>query len=236
MNFIDRIRQLFSGEGDEAAKINLLAERRAALAQRRDRMYEDIGKLESKEAELFGQGKAATSQVPRRRIAAQLAQLRKDIARQNATAAMLNQQINIISTDIHNLTLLQQGKVAQLPDTEELTEHAVQAEEMLETLRADAELVGSLGTGIEEQLTSDDELAILREFEAADREKSAAKPVESEPPLPPVTQRAPPAPQKAASARPPERLPESGAGLGAAPPEPPRGKDAAKDRAGPEAT
>ena len=165
MNVIDRIRQLFSGEGDEAAKINLLAERRAALAQRRDRIYEDIGKLEQKDADLLAQGKAATSSVPRRRLAAQVAQLRKDIARQNTTAAMLNQQLNIISTDIHNLTLIQQGQMAKLPDTTELTEHAVEAEELLESLKADAELVGSLEMGMETALAGADELAILKEFE-----------------------------------------------------------------------
>ncbi len=181
MNVVDRIKQLFSSEGGESEKINLLAERRAALAQRRNRIYEDIGKLESKEGELFSQGKAATSQVPKRRLAAQLAQLRKDIARQNTTAAMLNKQIDIISTDIHNLTLIQQGEVAKLPDTTELTENAVRAEEMLETLRADADLVGSLETGIEETLTSDEELAILKEFEEIDQtppatEKRAAAP------------------------------------------------------------
>ena len=181
MSVIDRIRQLFSGEGDDAEKINLLAERRASLAQRRDRIYEDIGKLETKEAGLLDQGKAAKSQVPRRRIAAQMAQLRKDIARQNTTAAMLNKQINIISTDIHNLTLIQQGEAAQLPDTTELTEHAVAAEEMLETLSADTDLVGQLETGMEQVMTSDEELAILREFEEADR--AAAPP--SAPPIPP---------------------------------------------------
>ncbi len=171
MNVIDRIRQLFSGEGDEAAKINLLAERRAALSQRRDRIYEDIGKLEQKDADLLAQGKAATSAVPRRRLAAQIAQLRKDIARQNTSAAMLNQQINIISTDIHNLTLIQQGQMAELPDTTELTEHAVEAEELLESLKADAELVGSLEMGTGAALTSADELAILKEFEA-DRDEA----------------------------------------------------------------
>jgi hypothetical protein len=168
MNVIDRIRQLFAGEGDNAEKINLLAERRASLAQRRDRIYEDISKLETREGELLEQGKAAKSQVPRRRLAAQLAQMRKDIARQNATAAMLNKQIDIISTDIHNLTLIQQGEKAKLPDTLELTEHAVAAEEMLETLKADSELVGGLETGIEETLVSEEELAILKEFEGAD--------------------------------------------------------------------
>lgn len=176
MNVIDRIRKLLSGEGDEAAKINLLAERRAALAQRRDRIYDDIAKLERREADLFAQGKAATSHVPRRRLAAQLAQLRKDIARQNATAAMLNKQIDIISTDIHNLTLIQQGEMAELPDSATLTEDAVRAEEMLETLRADAELVSQLETGMEETLSSEEELAILREFEETEPRAATAQP------------------------------------------------------------
>lgn len=173
MNVVDRIKQLFSSEGEETEKINLLAERRAALAQRRDRIYGDIGKLEAKEADLLAQGKAATSPVPKRRLAAQLVQMRKDIGRQNTTAAMLNKQIDIISTDIHNLTLIQQGDMAQLPDTEELTENAVKAEEMLETLKADSELVGSLETGIEESLTSDEELAILQEFDGVKSEAQA---------------------------------------------------------------
>jgi len=174
MNMIDKIKQLFSGEGDEAEKINLLAERRATLSQRRDRFYEDIAKLEKKEADLLEEGKQAKSAVPRRRIAAQMAQLRKDIARQNTTGAMLNQQINIISTDIHNLTLIQQGDLAQLPDTEELTIHAVEAEEMLESLRADSEMVGGLEAGIEQTLMSDEEMAILKEFEGGDAASDAA--------------------------------------------------------------
>jgi hypothetical protein len=196
MNVIDRIRQLFSREGDEAAKINVLAERRAGLSQRRDRIYEEIAKLEQKEADLFAQGKAATSAVPKRRLAAQIAQLRKDIARQNTTAAMLNQQINIISTDIHNLTLIQQGQMARLPDSAELTEHAVEAEELLETLKADAELVGSLAVGQESALVAADELAILKEFE---EEKEQAKVAEAPP------QRAAPTIQEKA---PPTRAPE----------------------------
>ena len=209
MNVIDRIKQLFSGEGAEAEKINLLAERRAGLSQRRDRIYEDIGGLEQREAELLEKGKEATSQVPRRRLAAQLAQVRKDVARQNTVAAMLNQQINILSTDIHNLTLIQQGDVAQLPDTIELTENAVRAEEMLETLKADADLVGILETEMEASLTSDEELSIMREFEGVEKpaepqtttEREPAKPV-SEPAREtrPVAEPAPPEPPPIASA------------------------------------
>ncbi len=194
MNVVDRIKQLFASDGGEAEKINVLAERRALLAQRRDRIYEDIGGLEKKEADLLAQGKAATSNVPKRRLAAQLAQLRKDIARQNTTAAMLNKQIDIISTDIHNLTLIQQGEMASLPDTEELTENAVKAEEMLETLKADADLVGSLETGIEETLASDDELAILKEFEDVQAPPAAAPTQQIAEARPAPPQAAPPAP------------------------------------------
>ena len=166
---------MFSREGDEAQKINELSQRRAALSQRRNRMYDDIGQLEKREANLMEQGKANKSQVARRRIAAQVAQLRKDIIRHNATTNMLNTQINILSTDIHNLTLIKQGDAASLPSTEELTENAVKAEEMLETLQADADLVGSLDTGISEMLTSDEEVAILKEFEEPEAPKSTAE-------------------------------------------------------------
>lgn len=166
MSMIDRIRQLLGGEGDETQKINMLSERRATLAQRRDRIYNDIAKLEKRESELLAQGRTAETNIVKKRLAAQLAQLRKDIARQNTTANMLNQQINIISTHVHNLTLIKQGESAKLPDTEELTQDAVRAEEMLETLKADADLVGSLETGLSDAVTSDEELAILKEFDA----------------------------------------------------------------------
>ncbi|MHC4697015.1 MAG: hypothetical protein ACYTFA_09750 [Planctomycetota bacterium] len=208
MNVIDRIKQLFSSEGDEAEKVNLLSERRAALAQRRDRIYEDIGKLEKKEAELLEQGKAAKSHVPRRRLAAQLAQLRKDIGRQNSTAAMLNKQIDIISTDIHNLTLIQQGEMASLPDTEELTENAVKAEEMLESLTADAELVGSLESGMEQVLASEEELAILREFEEADKPAAAPDSARTAHAAPTPPQAEPSRPAAQSAEEPPSGEPE----------------------------
>jgi len=175
VGMIERIRQLFSREGDDQKKINLLSERRAALTQRRDRIYDDIAKLEKKEDELMEQGKAANSALVRRRVAAQVAQLRHDISRVNTSLGMLNQQINIISTDIHNLTLLQQGQIAKLPDSQELTEHAVAAEEMLETLKADADLVSSLETGLSEVVMSQEEQDILAEFEEAASSRAGSR-------------------------------------------------------------
>ncbi|KAA0222773.1 MAG: hypothetical protein KJ057_08255 [Phycisphaerae bacterium] len=223
VSMIDRIRQMFSREGDDKQKINLLSERRAALTQRRDRLYDDIAKLEKKEDELMEQGRAANSALTQRRIAAQVAQLRKDILRVNTSLGMLNQQINIISTDIHNLTLIQQGQIAKLPDSQELTEHAVAAEEMLETLKADADLVSSLAAGMSESVMSDEEADILKEFQEASSSRAGSRAGERKDSAAPAPSREriadqgntpqaaprkePATPQRSAAASPPEPPP-----------------------------
>src|SRR5439155_8820449 len=49
MPMIDKIRALFARRGETGKKIAFLSERRAALGPQRDRAYEDIGTLESKD-------------------------------------------------------------------------------------------------------------------------------------------------------------------------------------------
>ncbi|MCA9254543.1 MAG: hypothetical protein KDA33_02850 [Phycisphaerales bacterium] len=174
MSITDWIRSLFSKEGDETNKINVLAERRAALSSQRDRMYDDIAELEKKEAKLVEDGKASSSKVTRIRLAGQIESIRKDISRFNTTASMLSKQINIISTHIHNLELSQTGSLAQLPSSDELAEAAVSAEEMLEQLNASDDLVSGFEVGMAESALTDAQAEILAEFEASDApEKSA---------------------------------------------------------------
>lgn len=185
MSVAQWIRNLFSGEGDEAKKINVLSERRAALSDRLNRMYDDIGKLEKKEAQLVEEGKAASSNVVKRRIAAQISHMRSDIGRCNTSAALLSKQINIISTHIHNLQLAQTGSIAQLPSSEELTEAAVNAEEMLEQLAASDDLVSSLEVSMAQTAMSDEEAAILKELEGASA-PAASGMKESTPPTPQI--------------------------------------------------
>ena len=174
MSFIDKIKSMFADDGDEVNKINLLAEKRAALSSKLDRLFEDIEKLEKKEATLVAEGKASNSKVAKLRLAAQVERLRKDITRFNTTGSMLNKQINIISTHIHNLEMSQTGEMGALPDSDELTEAAVGAEEMLERLNASDDLVSSLEVGMAESAISDSQAAILAEFDAID------EPVEKE--------------------------------------------------------
>jgi len=151
-------------------------DQRVLLIQRRTKMEEDIRRLEMKETQLLYDGKNSTSALQKRRFAAQIAQLRKDINRHRQSVALLNKQIDIAATDLHNKAIIETAKAAQLPTTEELTDHAVQAEQMLETLSADADMVSSFETV--DMPISDEEAAIMAEFDAANEAEVEADPDE----------------------------------------------------------
>ncbi len=182
MPFMERFKSLFARKGEIEKKVAFLSERRAALSQQRDRSYEDMGALEEKESALRQQFKDASGDITRRRVTSQLVQLRKDIERRQQLLSMLNQQINVVSTHLHNLQLQEQGKSASLPDTEEMAADAAAAEDVLAELQANSELADSVGSSpgmgmsAEEQALYD-ELLAEQKSGAAD----AASPSPSEP-------------------------------------------------------
>ena len=180
MPLVDRIKTLFARRGEHEKKISFLSERRAALMQQRDRSYDDIGTHEKQEVALRDEFKAATSDLTKRRVTGQLLQLRKDIERRQQLQQVLNQQINIVSTHLHNLELVQQGKGAKLPDHEEVAADAAKAEEMLAGLQVDNELANSVG-GVSLAGMSDEERALFDELE---RDSAPAAAVEPEPSSP----------------------------------------------------
>lgn len=149
------------------------------IEQRRDRLYSDIAKLEEQEAKKLQQGKENTSAIVRKRLAAQISQIRKDIGRFNATSQMLNQQLNVISTNAHNKAIVEHCADATMPTTTELTEHAVQAEQLMESLASNAGLIGGFETEIQ---ATQEELDILAEFEE-DTEVEVKADVNPDPPV-----------------------------------------------------
>jgi hypothetical protein len=171
MPLLDRVRALFGRKGDNEKKISFLSERRAALSQQRDRAYEEMGTLEQQEGALRQQFKDATGAITKRRVTSQLLQLRKDLERRQQLLAVLNQQINVVSTHLHNLELVQQGQGARLPDAEEMTADAVKAEEMLAELEASNELAGTTGSIAHAGMTAEEQAL----FEELEREAGGAE-------------------------------------------------------------
>jgi hypothetical protein len=179
MPLIDRIKTLFARKGENEKKIAFLAERRTALGQQRDRSYEEMSAMEGREAGLRQQFKDATGDLTKRRVTSQLLQLRKDIERRQQLLTVLNQQINVVSTHLHNLELVQQGQSAQLPEGDEIAADAAKAEEMLAQLEADSELVASVG-GVASMGLSAEEQALYEELER-ENTKPITTPSEPEP-------------------------------------------------------
>lgn len=197
MPFIDRVKTLFARKGEVEKKIAFLSERRAALSQQLDRGYEDMGAMEAKESDLRRQFKDAASDLPRRRITGQLLQLRKDIERRQQLLSVLNQQINVVSTHLHNLELQRQGKAASLPNSDELAADAQAAEEVLAELQAGSELAESVssplhgGMSAEEQALYDELLTETKQPAPPVAEKpepTVAKPVAQLAKPPPIPQ------------------------------------------------
>jgi hypothetical protein len=164
MPLLDRVKALFARKGETEKKIAYLSERRTALSQQRDRAYEDMATMEQQEAGLKRQFQEATGSITKRRVTAQMLQLRKEVERRQQLLSVLNQQIEVVSTHLHNLELVQQGQVAHLPDTDEMTADAVKAEEMLADLQSSTELTGSLATPATSGMT-DEEKALYEELE-----------------------------------------------------------------------
>jgi hypothetical protein len=175
MPMIDKMKALFARKGETEKKIAFLAERRAALSQQRDRGYEEMSELESREADLRRQFKEATADLPKRRITTQLLQLRKDLERRQQLLGMLNQQVNVVATHLHNLELVRQGKTAQLPNSDEMAHDAAAAEDTLAELQASTELAESVGSTMHSGMSAEEQ-ALFDELE-----KSSAAPAESAP-------------------------------------------------------
>lgn len=195
MPLIDRLKSLFARKGETEKKIAFLSERKAALTQQRDRSYEEIGSLETQDTDLTRQFKETTSAITRRRITSQLVQLRKDIERRQQMLGVLNQQINVVGTHLHNLELTQQGTNAKLPDSEEIATDAAAAEEMLAQLQADNEVADSVSSVAQTGMSSEEQ-ALYEQLEAeaggpettkvelnhAESELSEAEPKQTAPP------------------------------------------------------
>jgi hypothetical protein len=199
---IDKMKALFARKGETEKKIEFLSERRTALSQQRDRGYEEIGTLESREAELRKRFKEAPGDLTKRRITSQLLQIHKDMERRQQLVGVLNQQINVVATHLHNLELVRQGKTAKLPDSEEMATDAAAAEEMLADLQASGELADSVGTTMQTGLSAEEQAL----FDELENEGKPAEPESPETSAAPIPKQSAPA----RAAEPPQRKASKG--------------------------
>jgi hypothetical protein len=209
MPLIDRVKTLFARKGEVEKKIAFLSERRTALSQQRERSYEEMATLEAQEAQMKRQFGEATGTITKKRVTSQLLQLRKDLERRQQLLSVLNQQVDVVSTHLHNLELVQQGQSAKLPDAEEMTADAVKAEEMLAELEAESELAATIGqTGGIAGLNAEEQ-ALYEELERETGTAKAAAPAATASAAKPAQKQDQPARSQSAAAPTPQRRGEA---------------------------
>jgi hypothetical protein len=166
-----KLPRLIFGESDKQ-KVERLTRTRESLLQQRETLQTDLGSLLRHDEMLVERGKSAASSAVKKSVASELVQLRRDIKRQQGMVNVVSQQINIVGAELHNMAVMAQAKVVPLPNSEELAVHAAEAQVGLEELQASSELASTIEVGAD-MPTSEEEEAILREFEQVAESQSA---------------------------------------------------------------
>lgn len=173
MSLWDRVISFFGGSPDRR-RIEALLERRARLAAKRELIYSEVQRLERREKELLEQGKESDSSAQKLRLAAQLAGVRKDLERRHTAAGVLNRNIDILGSHVHNLELSLGSDEARLPSREELSAAALKVDELLSRIKDDSDFVAGIDSDRSNELVSTEEADILAEFERGKADKARA--------------------------------------------------------------
>jgi len=218
MSLWSRIRRLLRLKPTVAERVRELTAQRVRIEQQRSELDHRIQVLEQDERDLLHKGAEAPSDAERRQIAARLVRRRRELRRLRTQAQMLSQQIDIIGTHIHNLTLAERGRQVELPRSEELTAQAAEAERIMADLAANADLAAGIEVTAETPMMAEEEESILAEFRqvaeaSAKAAQSAAKqPAEAAPEsaAPAARESAPPAAESADKDKSETAPPEAG--------------------------
>ena len=204
MSIWSRVRKWLRMKPTAAEQVRDLTAKRVKLEAQRYEIDQRVDSIEAEEVKAVKAGAAAKTVVEKKQLAGKLVRLRRELGRHRAQAGVLTKQIDILGTHIHHKTLAERGKRVALPKAEELTAEAAQAEQVMAELDANAELAAGIEVTAEAVGTSEEEEAIMAEFEAA--AAAEAGPVTesaAEPASEPST--AETAPAASDSAREPER-------------------------------
>jgi hypothetical protein len=191
MSIWSRIRKLLRLKPTTAERVRELTAQRVQIEQQRFELDQKVNALEADERQLIQQGAAAVGDAERKQAAGKLMRARRELRRHRAQVQLHTQQIDIIGTHIHHLTLAERGKRLELPKAEDLTREAAEAEQVMTELAASADLAASIEVTGETPMMAEEEAAILEEFKQVAASQAAA----TEPPA--KAEAAPSAPSEA---------------------------------------
>lgn len=164
MGMWSRIRRWLGFKPSVKERVDEMTKQRVQLEQQRSNIDGTTDRLESEERTAIQAGAAAKSMAEKKQLASKLIRIRRELKRNRAQAQVLTNQIEILGTHIHHLTLKETGARMKLPDAEELAQEAAQAEQVMTELEANADLAHSIEVGDMSPGMEAEEADILAEF------------------------------------------------------------------------
>jgi|GEM_PF-800269 len=165
MSIWSRVRRLLRLKPSTAERVRDLTAQRVRVEQQRFELDQRIDALEASERGALQNGAQAKSSAEKKQYAGKLIRVRRDLKRNRAQAQVYTNQIDVIGTQIHHLTLAEQGRRVSLPSAEDLTKQAAEAEQVMTELSANAELANSIEVTGETPMMAEEEEAIFAEFD-----------------------------------------------------------------------
>jgi len=177
------IRKILRLKPSVSERVREMTAERVKLEQQRHEVDQRVSALEEEERNVVEKGATSKTDAERKQLAGKLMRTRRDLRRVRAQADIFTQQIDVLGTHIHHLTLAEQGKRFELPSAEDLTQEAAEAEGMMTDLAAKADLAHSIEVGAQTPLMEEEEAAIMEEFKQ--RRRNEPRRLERKPPARP---------------------------------------------------
>lgn len=172
MPFWERIKGIFVRGESREKKVAKLAQERAVLTEQRRQAYlevETIEKLEKEQTEKF----AAAAPTTQKRIATEIAQLRKRMERVHQLVSTIDKKINIVETGMHNLEMEHQLSPEKLETLENVAQSSEQVDVGMATLDQLNEQADSVSVAGSEMSSAAQD--VLEELRAKFADKPAAE-------------------------------------------------------------
>lgn len=175
MKLWSRIRRWLRMKPTVAEQVREMTIARVRLEQQRAELDQKLATLQTEERQAREQGTSATSDNERKHVAARIVRVGREQKRLAAQANVITQQIDVLGTRLHNLTLMQQGRSVALPSPQELAKEAAEAEQVVAQLSTSADLAASVEVGAMSSALAAEEAAVFDELKALSESRAGVR-------------------------------------------------------------
>ncbi|MGE0480068.1 MAG: hypothetical protein AB7Q17_06305 [Phycisphaerae bacterium] len=166
MSVWTRIRRLLRLKPTPAELIRGMTLQRVRLEQQRQEVDQKVELLAREESSALERARNATNDAERAQVVATLKRVRGALSEQRAMAQAYSNKIDILGTQIHNLSIRAVGDRTGLPTREQIAQQAAEAEAVTSELATDADFARGVRATAASPLSSAEDDALWAEVRA----------------------------------------------------------------------